>query len=86
MDYCHPCRRHLNGALACAGCGTPIETLRASAREAAAPGPALPGETPYAEPEFAADGYDPESGDGHDGTGGEDDEAPAGGRAERRRA
>ncbi|WP_443728928.1 SCO2400 family protein, partial [Streptomyces anatolicus] len=22
MDYCHPCRRHLNGALACPGCGT----------------------------------------------------------------
>lgn len=28
MDYCHPCRRHLNGALACAGCGTPAEVLR----------------------------------------------------------
>jgi hypothetical protein len=28
MDYCHPCRRHLNGALACAGCGTPAEELR----------------------------------------------------------
>ncbi|WP_420865634.1 SCO2400 family protein, partial [Streptomyces prasinopilosus] len=26
MDYCHPCRRHLNGALACPGCGTPAET------------------------------------------------------------
>ncbi|NEA17525.1 hypothetical protein G3I29_18820, partial [Streptomyces halstedii] len=25
MDYCHPCRRHLNGALVCAGCGTPAE-------------------------------------------------------------
>ncbi|WP_435834830.1 SCO2400 family protein [Streptomyces antibioticus] len=23
MDYCHPCRRHLNGALACPGCGAP---------------------------------------------------------------
>ncbi|MFC7884153.1 hypothetical protein ACFUVV_20075 [Streptomyces sp. NPDC057376] len=23
MDYCHPCRRHLNGALACPGCGVP---------------------------------------------------------------
>ncbi|WP_234358031.1 SCO2400 family protein, partial [Streptomyces puniciscabiei] len=23
MDYCHPCQRHLNGALACPGCGTP---------------------------------------------------------------
>uniref|UniRef100_UPI003B976D62 SCO2400 family protein n=1 Tax=Streptomyces prasinus TaxID=67345 RepID=UPI003B976D62 len=29
MDYCHPCRRHLNGALACPGCGTPAETLPA---------------------------------------------------------
>ncbi|MGX1503503.1 UNVERIFIED_CONTAM: hypothetical protein RKD43_002128 [Streptomyces graminofaciens] len=28
MDYCHPCGRHLNGALACAGCGTPVEELR----------------------------------------------------------
>ncbi|SCD68418.1 hypothetical protein GA0115239_10571, partial [Streptomyces sp. BpilaLS-43] len=27
MDYCQPCRRHLNGALACAGCGTPAEAL-----------------------------------------------------------
>ncbi|WP_147267278.1 hypothetical protein [Streptomyces sp. SDr-06] len=27
MDYCHSCRRHLNGALACAGCGTPAEEL-----------------------------------------------------------
>ncbi|WP_438294028.1 SCO2400 family protein [Streptomyces sp. HUAS TT7] len=27
MDYCHSCRRHLNGALACAGCGTPAEAL-----------------------------------------------------------
>ncbi|MFJ7999106.1 hypothetical protein ACIQ7D_18430 [Streptomyces sp. NPDC096310] len=25
MDYCHPCRRHLNGALTCAGCGAPAE-------------------------------------------------------------
>lgn len=28
MDYCQPCGRHLNGALACAGCGTPVEELR----------------------------------------------------------
>ncbi|WP_328538931.1 SCO2400 family protein [Streptomyces sp. NBC_00344] len=27
MDYCYACRRHLNGALACAGCGTPAEDL-----------------------------------------------------------
>ncbi|TDT41217.1 hypothetical protein EV562_102614 [Streptomyces sp. BK208] len=30
MDFCHPCRRHLNGALACPGCGTPAHELRAS--------------------------------------------------------
>ncbi|WP_031070015.1 SCO2400 family protein [Streptomyces sp. NRRL S-118] len=28
MDFCHQCQRHLNGALACAGCGTPAEELR----------------------------------------------------------
>lgn len=28
MDYCYQCRRHLNGALTCAGCGTPAEELR----------------------------------------------------------
>ncbi|MER7619987.1 hypothetical protein [Streptomyces sp. NPDC126503] len=43
MDYCHPCRRHLNGALACAGCGIPAQELRQQAPhpsgEAAAPGP-----------------------------------------------
>ncbi|CAL9435004.1 SCO2400 family protein [Streptomyces sp. enrichment culture] len=27
MDYCHPCRRHLNGALACPGCGLPADRL-----------------------------------------------------------
>jgi hypothetical protein len=37
MDFCHPCRRHLNGALACPGCGTPAETLRAQRQEPAAP-------------------------------------------------
>ncbi|MFD7293262.1 hypothetical protein ACFV9W_08225 [Streptomyces sp. NPDC059897] len=28
-DYCQPCRRHLNGALACPGCGTPADAVRA---------------------------------------------------------
>ncbi|MEU8823467.1 hypothetical protein [Streptomyces sp. NPDC048636] len=27
MDYCPPCRRHLNGALSCPGCGKPVEEL-----------------------------------------------------------
>uniref|UniRef100_UPI0006EB9648 SCO2400 family protein n=1 Tax=Streptomyces niveiscabiei TaxID=164115 RepID=UPI0006EB9648 len=29
MDYCHSCRRHLNGALACPGCGASAASLRA---------------------------------------------------------
>ncbi|GGW27328.1 SCO2400 family protein [Streptomyces xantholiticus] len=37
MDYCHPCGRHLNGALACAGCGTPVEELRHHSPSAAEP-------------------------------------------------
>ncbi|MGC3000910.1 SCO2400 family protein, partial [Streptomyces sp. G35A] len=37
MDYCHACQRHLNGALACPGCGTPAGALRAYAEEPAAP-------------------------------------------------
>ncbi|MEU5675621.1 SCO2400 family protein [Streptomyces rochei] len=38
MDYCHPCRRHLNGALACPGCGTPVGELHAPGPESAAVG------------------------------------------------
>ncbi|GHH84180.1 hypothetical protein GCM10018793_47870 [Streptomyces sulfonofaciens] len=41
MDYCHPCRRHLNGAYACPGCGTPAEDCRAYA-ETRADGTAAP--------------------------------------------
>ncbi|MFG2296964.1 hypothetical protein [Streptomyces sp. NPDC048603] len=40
MDYCHACHRYLNGALACAGCGTPAEYL------AAAPAAAVPVSVP----------------------------------------
>ncbi|MFE2535927.1 hypothetical protein [Streptomyces sp. NPDC059371] len=36
MDYCHVCRRHLNGALACPGCGTPVDELGADAEGAGA--------------------------------------------------
>ncbi|WP_455713527.1 SCO2400 family protein [Streptomyces xanthophaeus] len=31
MNYCPACRRHLNGALACAGCGTPAQYLMPAA-------------------------------------------------------
>ncbi|MFJ9811392.1 hypothetical protein ACIRTB_24530 [Streptomyces sp. NPDC101158] len=50
MDYCPQCRRHLNGALACAGCGTPAEELRYFTPHPPAPAPApaftQPAETP----------------------------------------
>ncbi|MFI7007279.1 hypothetical protein [Streptomyces sp. NPDC050145] len=36
MDYCHPCRRHLNGAVTCPGCGTPAEAVHAYAEALAA--------------------------------------------------
>ncbi|MCC5476029.1 SCO2400 family protein [Streptomyces barringtoniae] len=42
MDYCYPCQRHLNGALACPGCGTPA---RAGAEAPAAYARAGTGET-----------------------------------------
>ncbi|MEV0982190.1 hypothetical protein [Streptomyces sp. NPDC049915] len=35
MDFCHSCHRHLNGALACPGCGVPVDQLRAHAEEPA---------------------------------------------------
>ncbi|MEU9864322.1 hypothetical protein AB0D99_25950 [Streptomyces sp. NPDC047971] len=50
MDYCHQCRRHLNGALACAGCGTPVEELRYETPQAAAPRPVAAPRVEYAEP------------------------------------
>lgn len=28
MDYCYTCRRHLNGAFSCPGCGTPADALQ----------------------------------------------------------
>ncbi|MFY1676750.1 SCO2400 family protein [Streptomyces sp. WMMC905] len=31
MDYCGPCRRHLNGALVCPGCGTPAASASSAA-------------------------------------------------------
>ncbi|MFB8115882.1 MULTISPECIES: hypothetical protein [unclassified Streptomyces] len=42
MDYCHPCQRHLNGALACAGCGTPADALAPYALPDRSGGPAEP--------------------------------------------
>ncbi|MET7649996.1 hypothetical protein [Streptomyces sp. NPDC005486] len=76
MDYCHPCRRHLNGALACPGCGAPAPQLRAyppAAYEpeppaAYEPGPYAPEPGPYV-PDASAhgtpDGSDRGGGDEH---------------------
>src|SRR3954454_15266970 len=52
MDYCNPCRRHLNGALACPGCGSAIEELRSYAPRVPAQGgpqdpPAVPAYARY---------------------------------------
>ncbi|MFE4553034.1 hypothetical protein ACFRNH_37570, partial [Streptomyces sp. NPDC056785] len=60
MDYCDPCRRHLNGALACPGCGTSAEQLRSSAdRTRTRP-----------EPDAGANPHDPDDGYGSDRTNG----------------
>ncbi|MFD5617873.1 hypothetical protein [Streptomyces yangpuensis] len=52
MNYCHACRRHLNGALACAGCGTPAEYLIPAAPTAGQPAPPAV-EGPAADPPAA---------------------------------
>ncbi|MFC9455536.1 hypothetical protein ACFT16_07270, partial [Streptomyces sp. NPDC056983] len=49
MDYCHPCRRHLNGALACPGCGTPAEACREHAEALAAQESAENADASYAD-------------------------------------
>ncbi|MFD5227210.1 hypothetical protein ACFWJ5_01455 [Streptomyces qaidamensis] len=71
MDYCDPCRRHLNGALACPGCGTSAETLRRSREPEYGAGPAGPDR-----PDASADGY----GDAYDG--GYDDDPYGGTRSD----
>ncbi|MES4833251.1 hypothetical protein ABVB25_39935, partial [Streptomyces anthocyanicus] len=60
MDYCHPCRRHLNGALACPGCGTPCHELPApdghlTAGEKTPPRPARDAAADAEAPEEALD-------------------------------
>lgn len=71
MDYCDPCRRHLNGALACPGCGTSLEALRAYPTQ------------PYSLPQEAYAEYGgvggPHEGDAHAGmTGGYVDQVAPG--------
>ncbi|MFD9801221.1 hypothetical protein ACFWW7_20725, partial [Streptomyces sp. NPDC059071] len=63
MDYCHQCRRHLNGALACAGCGTPAEELRYFAPPTSfRPPAAAPAPAPAPEPTDTPSSAVPESG------------------------
>ncbi|MDV9192723.1 hypothetical protein R6L23_31705, partial [Streptomyces sp. SR27] len=64
MDYCNACRRHLNGALACAGCGTPVEELRYETPHIPARRTAPPVHVQgYAQ--AYAPGYAPDSSQGH---------------------
>ncbi|MFG2991241.1 hypothetical protein ACGFZK_18480 [Streptomyces sp. NPDC048257] len=55
MNYCHACRRHLNGALACAGCGTPAEYLIPAAPAAASLVAPAAGAPPAGPPTALAD-------------------------------
>ncbi|GAA2475177.1 hypothetical protein GCM10023100_53970 [Actinocorallia cavernae] len=48
MDYCLPCRRHLNGALVCPGCGTPADRI---------PGPAAVEPEPGEPEKGSGEGY-----------------------------
>src|SRR5947208_928986 len=83
MDYCHPCQRHLNGALACPGCGTRVEQMRAH-WDAYEPEPYDDAVAPVDHDAPVADDHaaHPDD-DGHVGHGGEGDEPH--GRAARRR-
>src|SRR3954454_9218068 len=77
MDYCNPCRRHLNGALACPGCGTAIEELRAYAHRVPAQGgpqdpPAVPAYATYrAEEQYGAPSLAGDAHAGHEATAGD---------------
>ncbi|MFD7766969.1 hypothetical protein [Streptomyces sp. NPDC059787] len=82
MDFCHPCRRHLNGALACPGCGTPVETLRAQQRQEPAGSSGYEGEVHGTE-EVAGVAQVGDGPGGYDD--GPRDDGPRGRRADRRR-
>ncbi|CAM5431816.1 hypothetical protein SAVIM338S_02484 [Streptomyces avidinii] len=76
MDYCIACHRHLNGALACAGCGTPAEYLIPGGPPRPAPVPA-PGSGPAALADVYADSLVVLSGGGRTGRAGEKGRAGA---------
>ncbi|MFJ9866014.1 hypothetical protein [Streptomyces sp. NPDC101165] len=54
MDFCHPCQRHLNGALACPGCGAPAPSLAARAEAPVAHGHAGATAGPYGQETFTS--------------------------------
>ncbi|UQX01050.1 hypothetical protein [Streptomyces sp. RerS4] len=70
MNYCPACRRHLNGALACAGCGTPAEQLIAAGSGAPAPTPPGPPPPQPALAEVFADSLIVMNGPAHGGRAG----------------
>ncbi len=47
MDYCYACRRHLNGAYSCPGCGTPADRLALPSVTETAQLPPVAPEEPY---------------------------------------
>ncbi|MFI8241279.1 hypothetical protein ACIF83_29120 [Streptomyces sp. NPDC085866] len=54
MDFCHPCQRHLNGALACPGCGAPAPSLAARADAPVAHGHGGATASPYGQETFTS--------------------------------
>ncbi|MGV9643790.1 SCO2400 family protein, partial [Streptomyces sp. NPDC003514] len=68
MDYCSSCRRHLNGALVCPGCGAyapDIAPSVAGPTQPAVPGPAASGRHPSARQTGTGPWFDASF---HDGT------------------
>lgn len=57
MDYCSSCRRHLNGALVCPGCGAYAPDIAPSAIGGSA-APVMPGAAASAAPEWETPGVD----------------------------
>ena len=61
MDYCSSCRRHLNGALICPGCGDYAPDIAPSAqRSRAAAATTVAAAAAYADEEFSP--WEPRSG------------------------
>ncbi|MFJ4512937.1 hypothetical protein ACIP4X_03060 [Streptomyces sp. NPDC088817] len=85
MNYCHPCRRHLNGALACPGCGTPVESPPVHTEDPGVSAEPAATQVPQESGEFHPDEGRAERAGDDDG-GGDDGHAEPEGRAGRRRS